>query len=223
MEPAPATWIDHLVLAVPSLDVGIAHVAGLIGVAPVPGGAHPGLGTHNALLSLGAPTYLEVIAPDPDQDVPPQAFGLADPPASARLVAFAVGCADIDATVSRLRSAGITGVADPLAMTRRRPDGTELAWRLAFIGDGPGGARPFLISWDGGTSPADDSPLGGRLVALRAGDRDAAARADVLVALGVDVPVESADDSWLVATIETPAATVTLGDESSRERTDRSR
>ena len=46
-------WIDHLVLGVSSLAAGIAHVEGLNGVAPVPGGAHPGLGTHNALLSPG--------------------------------------------------------------------------------------------------------------------------------------------------------------------------
>ena len=95
-------WIDHLVLAVPSLDAGIAHVEGLTGVAPVPGGAHPGVGTHNALLSLGAPTYLEVIAPDPDQPgVARRGFGLDEPPSEPRLVAFAVGCADIDATVDR--------------------------------------------------------------------------------------------------------------------------
>ena len=205
-------WIDHLVLAVPSLSSGIVHVEGLTGVEPVPGGSHPGVGTHNALLSLGAPTYLEVIAPDPEQTgLQVRSFGLEDPPTAPRLVAFAVGCADLDATVAMLRAVGHEDVADPYAMTRRRPDGVELAWRLAMIGRRVGGAHPFLIAWDGGASPALDSPLGGRFVALRAGDPDAASSAELLSTLGVDVPVETADAEWLMATIETSAGPVTIG------------
>jgi hypothetical protein len=204
-------WIDHLVLAVPLLGPGIAHVERLTGVAPVPGGAHPGLGTHNALLSLGAPTYLEVIAPDPAQSgLEVRSFGLEDPPPEPRLVAFAVGCADLDATVAMLRSAGRVDIADPFAMSRRRPDGAELAWRVAMIGARVGGAHPFLISWDGGTSPAHDSPIGGRFVALRAGDPDPASRSALLDAIGVDVPVETAGTEWLRATIETLAGPVTV-------------
>ena len=74
-----------------------------------------------------------------------------------------------------------------------------------------GGTHPFLIAWDGGTSPADDSPLGGRFTALRGGDPDAADRAAVLATLGVDVPVERRRPSGSTATIETPSGTVTLG------------
>ena len=205
-------WIDHLVLAAASLDAGIAHVEGLTGVTPVPGGSHPGVGTHNALLSLGAPTYLEVIAPDPEQpDVANRGFGLSDPPPVPRLVAFAVGCSDLDATVAHLRRAGLASVGDPFAMSRRRPDGSELAWRLAFLDDRIGGTHPFLISWDDGTSPADDSPIGGRFRTLRGGDPDPDARAAVLASLGVDVDVETAESEWLTATIETPSGTITLG------------
>ena len=199
-------WIDHLVLAAPSLDVGCRAVEARTGVAPVFGGVHPGAGTHNALLSLGPPTYLEVIARDPAQtDVatsPLVPDGLGDEP---RLVAFAVGCDDIDAAVAALRAAGAPGVGDPYGMSRRRPDGSVLSWRVAFVvGGRVGGATPFLISWDSGGSPAYDAPVGGRLVTLRAGDPDPAPSRLALEVLGVDVAVESSPTARLEATITTP-------------------
>ena len=197
-------WIDHLVLAAPSLDVGRAAVADLLGVEPVLGGAHPGAGTHNALLSLGAPTYLEVIARDPAQaDAPPSLLIPDDLGDEPRLVAFAVGCDDVDATVADLRAAGLTGVGDPYGMSRQRPDGVLLSWRLTFIGGRAGGATPFLLSWDSGGSPAYDAPAGGRLVELRAGDADAPAASLLINILGVDVSIESSATPGLEATITT--------------------
>lgn len=207
----PPTWIDHLVFAAPTLDDGIAAVRAALGATPVAGGAHPGRGTHNALLSLGPPTYLEVIAPDPAQTPSaPAPFGLDTLDGVPRLVAFAVGCADIDATVAALRAGGRADIGAPFAMSRRRPDGSELSWRLAMIGEGPAGPTPFLISWDGGVSPADDSPRAGRLVELRAGHPEPRAAAELLAALGVDVSVDVAPTERLEATIESDTGLVTL-------------
>jgi hypothetical protein len=201
------SWIDHLVLAAPSLDVVCRAVEDLTGVAPVFGGVHPGAGTHNALLSLGPPTYLEVIARDPAQaDAPPSLLAPDDLGDEPRLVAFAVGCDDIDATVAALRAGGVTAAGDPYGMTRERPDGSVLSWRVAFVvGGRVGGAMPFLISWDSGGSPAHDAPLGGRLVALRAGDAEPDPARLALEVLGVDVMIESSPTSWLEARIATPA------------------
>jgi hypothetical protein len=207
---ASPTWIDHLVLAAPRLDDGVAFVQATLGAAPIPGGAHAGRGTHNALASLGAPTYLEVIAPDPAQaGTAALPFGLeaGEPP---RLVAFAVGCADIDATVAALRAAGCTGIDPPSAMSRVLPNGSEISWRLTTVGAPPMGPIPFLISWDGGTSPAHDSPHAGRLIALRAGHPRPSEPLELLAVLGVDVPVEPASTPWLEATIETDGGSVRL-------------
>ncbi len=119
--------VDHLVVAAADLDVGIAWVAERLGVAPVPGGSHEGLGTRNALLGLGGP-YLEVLSLDPDQAGASSAFSQLvarfDVPA---LYTLAVAASPLDAAVP---------------MSRALPDGTRLMWQLQFT-DTP----LFFIDW----------------------------------------------------------------------------
>ena len=67
--------LDHLVITAPSLAAGVDYVREMLGVAPQPGGRHPRMGTHNALLKLGKAAYLEVIAVDPGAPAPPWPAG----------------------------------------------------------------------------------------------------------------------------------------------------
>lgn len=177
--------IDHLVLAAPDLDAGVDLVASIVGVRAAPGGAHDGLGTHNALAAFDEGTYLEIIGIDPTQPEPahPRAFGLR-PDGDIRLVTYAVRPTDgetLDDLADALRSAGAE-IGPAIAMQRTRPDGVTIHWRLTLPVTGNEPAVPFLIDWGDTPHPADGLPLLGPLHGLHGGVADAGL-ADALCSL----------------------------------------
>ncbi len=193
--------IDHLVIAGPELDSLIRWWVELTGVDPAPGGSHPGLGTANALVGLGPSSYIELIAPDPDQPEPgsPRPFGV-DEITQPMLVTWAAAVDDLDAAVGRYRDAGI-GIGDPRPMSRARPDGSTLSWRLAAdVEPRFGGAVPFLIQWDDDTAhPAVGLPQVGELVTFGLACPDGDKLADTIRSVApVDVGVGQPE---IVATI----------------------
>jgi len=100
--------VDHLVYAVPgTLEAACADFEEKTGVRPQPGGRHEGLGTHNALVSLGQNRYFEILCRDPAQPDPPRTWmamdSLGDSP---RLVAWAALRPDLDQAVGAARECG---------------------------------------------------------------------------------------------------------------------
>jgi len=195
--------VDHLVYGVAELGRGISTVEELLGVRAMAGGQHVGLGTHNALLSLGGEAYLEIIAPDPEQPNPsrPRPFGL-DGLWESRLVAWAAKATDIEAQAGRARAAG-ADVGPVLRMSRVRPDGRRLEWSLTYreelLGDG---LVPFLIAWEPGPHPSETSPGGCHLVSLRGEHPEPERIAGMLAGLGVEMAITAGPRAGLVATIE---------------------
>ncbi|MDO8362826.1 MAG: VOC family protein [Actinomycetota bacterium] len=161
--------IDHLVLATPDLVATSAAIARAWGVEVVAGGAHTGLGTRNALTGLGAGVYLEIVGPDPGQPPPrrPRPFGvdhLTQPTLVAWCARPAMPLADV---VNRVASHGVH-LGDIAEMSRARPDGVALHWRLTFplLGPPHEGCVPFLIDWLDSSHPAESLPHQARLDAL---------------------------------------------------------
>ena len=202
--------IDHLVLAVADLADAIDWMAEITGVRPAAGGAHRGLGTHNALASFGS-SYLELIAPDPSQPEPdvPRPFGV-DHATSPSLVTFAVrpGPGEtLDGLADTLRAAGHEpGPAIP--MQRDTPDDTTLQWVLTL----PPAERavPFLIDWGDTPNPATTTPGGLRILDLVAHTPDPERLSAVYGALGVGVRVEADSSTGLSATVSGPGGSLRL-------------
>ncbi|MFI6900800.1 VOC family protein [Nonomuraea sp. NPDC050394] len=201
--------LDHLVYAVPDLLEGVAAFAGRTGVTPVEGGAHPG-GTANFLVGLGEGAYLEIIGPDPSvAGARPRAFGLESLTAPA-LAAWAVRPADIDATVRQARQAGYDpGDVQPLS--RRKPDGTLLEWRLTRRDD-PAGVRPvpFLIDWGAAAHPSASGLPQLELVSFTIAHPEPGTLAADLKALGATAEVVVGESVALRAVLGTPEGPVTL-------------
>ncbi|HET7217306.1 MAG TPA: VOC family protein [Vicinamibacterales bacterium] len=214
MAAVPAvTAVDHLLLGVADLDQGIAWVEQRTGVTPAIGGSHPGRGTRNALASLGARQYLEVIAPDPAQKTFTFQLDirtLKEP----RLINWAAAAADIDA-IARSAKAANRQTFGPADGSRVRPDGKVLKWRSlglqSAFGSGAVDPVPFFIQWaPDSVHPAQDSPKGCELKALELAHPTPPALVELLASVGIDARVTQAAAPALRATLNTPKGIVEL-------------
>ena len=99
--------IDHIIYAAPDLEAAVDVIEKRLGVRAAGGGQHVGQGTHNTLLALGPRTYLEIVAPDPNQPEPaaPRPYGV-DGVTRAGLVGWALTRDDIERAVSEARAKG---------------------------------------------------------------------------------------------------------------------
>jgi hypothetical protein len=214
--------LDHLVIAAPSLEQGVAWCEATLGLTPGPGGVHTTMGTHNRLLRLDGDafpdSYLEIIAINPDAPAPgrPRWFGLDDPALQARVAIRPVLLTAVVRTpLVEMHRWGLINVGEhpgePIAFERASPAG-PLAWRLLVRDDGRllhRGALPPLIEWRGERHPAQAmAPSGLGLQSLRLAGVPARAQ-DVLKLRGIEVTADT-DGPALTARFHTPQGAVTL-------------
>lgn len=170
---------DHIAVLCERLEDGVAHVEAALGVKLEPGGKHPDFGTHNALLSLGAEEYLEVIAVDPEAPAPGRArwFDLDRFEGQPRIARWVCRVDDLGAALKRHPGAGE-------AMDLRRG---AYRWAMAVPEDGilpMNNIHPALIEWQGPHPAAALPDSGIRLAELLMGHAEARA----LGGLGLEDP-----------------------------------
>ncbi|PLS22070.1 VOC family protein [Neptunicoccus cionae] len=147
--------LDHIALAAATLSEGVDYVMARSGVTVPFGGAHPGRGTHNALTATGGGTYLEIIAPDPEQDEPetPRLFDLDATTTRAALMGgprvqtYLLRTDDIERDMAIFREHGFD-LGDSVTAARG-----DLRWKIALRPDGKLNAQgvvPVLLQWPEG-------------------------------------------------------------------------
>jgi hypothetical protein len=196
--------IDHLVYACANLERGMDEIEQLLGVRPAPGGRHPDFGTHNALLSLGPETYLEVISRDPDSTISvPSALAELPDDQISRLNTWVLRTEDIDQLAGIANAAGID-IGLVQSGSRDAPDGSKISWQLTDHNAMPmGGAIPFLINWGDTPHPASMVPSGGEIINLTIEHPEVNRVREMLSVLGVDIAVVHSQTFKLVAKIQT--------------------
>jgi hypothetical protein len=201
--------VDHFVVAIRSLDEGIAAFERLTGVKPVPGGKHPNRGTENALVSLGPSTYLEVVAPQKDAKLSPLDAPMRDL-TDLTVIGWAISVSSPEEAHARIVRAGMT----PSPITggsRVTPAGATLEWQTFGLLTPQIDVAPFFIHWKEGTRhPSTTSPKGCTLSRIEVQDASAAALTKVLSALGVQAVTVTNAPSAIRVSLACPRGTVTL-------------
>ena len=201
--------LDHIAIACEDLEAGSAHVGGVLGAELSGIGAHPHMGTHNRLLSLGRAEYLEVIAinpgaPGPDQ---PRWFDLDNFAGAPRITNWICRAPDLTAALA-IAPKGSGSIWD---LARG-----DFRWRMGIPGDGKlpfDGCFPALIEWQGSAHPAPRLPDHGiRLTGLSLTHPAPEALSAALAPLISDARLHVAPGPAprIGATFSTPAGAVTL-------------
>jgi Glyoxalase-like domain len=207
---ANAIRIDHIIIGVADLDAGVAELERLTGVRNAVGGVHPGQGTRNALMSLGDGTYLEILAPDPEQTVDDpmvrQLRTLTEPTG----VGWAIAADDENILRSAL-AGGPHTISASEPGSRAKPDGSILRW-ITFEYEGlDDPAAPFFIIWaDPTLHPSRTSPGGCRLTHLIIEQVNAERLRRAVAPLQLPVAVSPSTVSGMRVTLACPRGTVTF-------------
>jgi len=160
-------WIDHIVIGSADLCHGTACLEKIMDVKFFKGGKHPLMLTHNNLLKLQEPTYMEVIAIDPETSkaqgeiTRKRWFSLDEMDTQKTLnvsptpLCWVVAVDDIEAVKS-------TCGYDPGVITKVARG--ELAWLLTIPDDGQlieSGVLPYFIQWPEASHPSQKMPDSG--------------------------------------------------------------
>ena len=202
--------VDHVIVGVSDLARGMDQIEQLTGVRPVIGGAHPGGGTQNALLSLGD-SYLEILAPNPAERVASPEVAELRHLTKPTTIGWAASTSDEQMLRSALASQGFKLTASDPGL-RRKPDGSVLSWATFGFANFDHPLAPFFIIWaNPAQHPSRTSPGGCELKSIHIED-PAADLGRAVKGLGVNVAVTKARRTRMTVSLICPKGNVRLGD-----------
>ncbi|MFT5504868.1 MAG: hypothetical protein ACI8XC_002585 [Gammaproteobacteria bacterium] len=148
--------LDHIVVAAKTVEQGASWIQNKLGVDIPPGGVHKTMGTHNHLMQLGGDAYLEVVAINPEGEIPdrPRWFNLDDRLMRAsieqepRLITWMINTSNIE----NLASNADFDFGQIQTLSR-----DQLSWKVALTSDGRllgGGLIPHGIEWQSKPHPS---------------------------------------------------------------------
>ena len=204
------TGLDHILWAAPDLAEGEKIIEILTGVKPARGGVHPGFGTRNSLIGLDLGVYFEIISPDPAQDLNRNRGGAIAALSRPGVIAFAIRTDDLDALGAAARREGLS-LKGPVAMSRNRPDGVRLDWRILDLEHSRfGEAIPFVIDWGASPHPSESVPADCELRSFTVLHPEAEELARLYGALDIPIPVKRGAYPGFVAELASPRGDVVL-------------
>jgi hypothetical protein len=209
-QQTPSMQVDHVIIGVSNLEAGIREFEQLTGVRAALGGAHPGMGTRNALVSLGEGAYLELYAPNPAEEVKSPTVTELKGFTRLKPVGWAVSTTDVEALRSYLGSLGLPQ-SPPEPGSRVRPDGSVLEWVTFGFEQFDHPLAPFFIQWkQKELHPSRTSPGGCRLVSIALGDPNPTQLKAAVQPLSLDVPIAQSAEKQMVVRLSCPRGRVTL-------------
>src|SRR5580700_10895982 len=153
--------LDHFSLGVSSLLQAIREFELKTGVAPILGGGHPKLGTHNALVSLGD-SYFELIAADPNRSAsqkmevePLRKYKL------PKIIGWSLRYNKAEEVFSLLKNCGLNA-SEVGTGERQDLQGRTLRYEFITISNLPEleVIVPFFVRWVNTIPPSETSPAG---------------------------------------------------------------
>ncbi len=142
--------LDHAIIAVRELTPASEQLGRALGLTVVPGGEHPGAGTHNAIARMGT-EYLEIISVRDPEEAAGNEKGRALQDFLSRgegLLGFALSSDNLDRDLMEMTARGLA-LDGPYQGSRRRTDGSLITWRTATPPGDPWGRKlPFVIQHD---------------------------------------------------------------------------
>jgi len=203
--------LDHFIYAGRDLDALSQQFEQMTGVTPGKGGRHPGLGTRNALASLGKNIYLELLAADPQQNAQLEGSmgGRITAMDEPRLLAYMLRGNELERQHEVLKRHGIA--ADLFDASRDTLDGKTLKWRLLVPHAHPlGDFIPKFIDWKDTTHPSTTSVPGCSFDDFELGHPESDTLNALLKELNSDLQVQHSNEPYFRLRIRTPKRMVSL-------------